>query len=86
MSENAPFPVTNSRPVDLRDLVAEAYDRCHPRDSFADLERRARFSKEDRRLMEDWIAAVRERLSPYVSGSGRGAGARSLRIRAPRAA
>lgn len=86
MSENAPIPVTNSRPVDLRGLAAEAYDRCHPRDSFADLERRARFSKEDRRLMEDWIAAVRERLIPHVSGSGRGAGARSLQIWAPRAA
>ena len=87
MSENAPFPATNSQPVDLRDLVAEAYDRCHPRDSFADLEKRARFSKEDRRLMEDWVAAVRGRLSPHVSRAGRDhAGAGWLPIWAPRAA
>lgn len=39
----------------LRKLVAQRYDRCHPEDSFADLIRRATFSKEDRRLMEDWL-------------------------------
>lgn len=38
--------------------AARRYDRCHPDDSFADLMHRAAFSKEDRRLMEDWLDAV----------------------------
>jgi hypothetical protein len=49
-------------PVDEEALVAwvaERYDRCHPDDSFGNLVRRAFFSKEDRRLMEDWLAAGR---------------------------
>lgn len=41
------------------DWVAERYDRCHPNDSFFDLAGRAFFSKEDRRLMEDWLEAGR---------------------------
>jgi hypothetical protein len=39
--------------------VAQRYDRCHPADSFTDLVKRASFSKEDRRLMEDWLDASR---------------------------
>jgi hypothetical protein len=39
--------------------AASRYDRCHPADSFNDLSQRARFSKEDRRLMEDWLAATK---------------------------
>jgi hypothetical protein len=38
--------------------AASRYDSCHPADSFSDLVHRARFSKEDRRLMEDWLAAT----------------------------
>jgi hypothetical protein len=43
----------------LLELVAQRYDRCHPADSFTDLVKRASFSKEDRRLMEDWLDAGR---------------------------
>lgn len=38
--------------------TARRYDACHPDDSFADLARRAAFSKEDRCLMQDWLDAV----------------------------
>ena len=41
--------------------VAERYGRCHPGDSFGDLVRRSSFSKEARRLMEDWLEAGRRR-------------------------
>lgn len=34
------------------------YERCHPDDTFADLVRRSSFSKEDRRLLEDWLVAM----------------------------
>lgn len=37
-------------------LIAAEFDRCHPGDSFHDLKRRARFSKEDRGLLNDWMA------------------------------
>ena len=43
----------------LLQLVAERYDSCHPGDSFADLMKRASFSKEDRCLMEEWLEAGR---------------------------
>ncbi len=36
------------------------YDRCHPGDTFSDLVHRSSFSKEDRRLLEDWLAATLE--------------------------
>lgn len=39
--------------------TARRYDLCHPADSFNDLTRRAAFSKEDRRLRQDWLEAVR---------------------------
>lgn len=42
---------------DIRDLVAARYESCHPEDTFEDLCNRARFSKEDRGLLEDWLAA-----------------------------
>jgi hypothetical protein len=40
---------------DLESLVSHDYDRCHPGDSFADLKRRARFTKEDKGLLADWL-------------------------------
>lgn len=42
---------------DLEAKVAEAYERCHPEDTFGDLKARACFSKEDCGLLTDWIAA-----------------------------
>lgn len=42
----------------IREEAARRYDRCHLDDSFHDLVCRASFSKEDRRLMEDWLAAT----------------------------
>ena len=44
-------------------LIRADYERCHPEDTFEDLKLRARFSKEDRRLLGEWwaIAAGRDR-------------------------
>ncbi len=39
-------------------IAREEYDRCHPDDSFDDLKRRARFSKEDQGLLSDWMVAA----------------------------
>lgn len=41
-------------------IIAHAmreYERCHPGDSFANLVERARFSKEDKGLLRDWLDA-----------------------------
>ncbi|HRP77676.1 MAG TPA: hypothetical protein PL183_01085 [Aquamicrobium sp.] len=45
------------------DLLRAEYERCHPDDTFEALQCRAAFSKEDRRLLEDWRAAIRARLA-----------------------
>lgn len=47
----------------LEALIRADYERCHPEDTFDDLKRRARFSKEDKGLLRDWmgVAAQRER-------------------------
>jgi hypothetical protein len=46
--------------ADAIEATARAdYERCHPDDTFDDLKRRARFSKEDRGLLDDWLSAAR---------------------------
>lgn len=42
----------------LESLARDGYDRCHPDDSFDDMKRRASFSREDRGLYRDWLAAA----------------------------
>lgn len=60
MVSNSPAVSHSSRDDEaLVEWVAARYDRCHPGDSFRDLVQRSFFSKEDRRLMEDWLAAGR---------------------------
>jgi hypothetical protein len=36
-------------------LIAAEYQRCHPGDSLESLKHRARFSKEDRALLREWM-------------------------------
>jgi hypothetical protein len=40
-------------------LAREAYDACHPNDSFSALKQRARFSKEAAGLYRGWMRAAR---------------------------
>ena len=42
-------------------VLRAEYERCHPDDTFEAFKRRAAFSKEDRRLLEEWRAAIRAR-------------------------
>jgi len=59
-------------PADLRErarheaLVRGDYERCHPGETFDDLKRRARFSKEDRGLLCDWMTLAARRASAVV--------------------
>ncbi|MCY0149877.1 hypothetical protein OEG84_19775 [Hoeflea sp. G2-23] len=48
-------------PMDLEALVRDDYDRLRIDDSFEDLKHRARFSKEDRGLYEDWMSLAAQR-------------------------
>ncbi len=48
--------------------TARRYESCHPDDTFSELVRRSSFSKEDRRLLEDWIAVTRAAMRPAHSG------------------
>ena len=50
-------------PQAVEDAARAAYDACHPDDSFDDLKRRAAFSKEDRCLLRDWLAATERELA-----------------------
>lgn len=63
----------------LEGAARSAYDACHPDDSFDDMKRRAAFSKEDRCLLRDWLAATGRKpnrqqvLTESISGTrGRG--------------
>lgn len=38
--------------------TSRRYEACHRNDTFSDLVRRSSFSKEDRRLLEEWLAAT----------------------------
>ena len=57
--------------TDQHDAVEEEarrlYDACHPNDNFDDLKHRAAFSKEDRMLLRDWLAATARKLAAAPS-------------------
>jgi len=42
-------------------LIRSDYGRCHPDETLEDLERRARFSKEDKGLLRDWLSLAAQR-------------------------
>jgi hypothetical protein len=42
-------------------LIRADYDRCHPGETFEDLKRRARFTKEDKGLLRQWMAVAAQR-------------------------
>ncbi len=43
-------------------LIEAEYDRCHPDDTFEDLKRRARFSKEDQGALKEWMSLAASRV------------------------
>ena len=45
----------------LKSLIRSEYERCHPDETLEDLERRSRFSKEDKGLLRDWMALAMQR-------------------------
>jgi hypothetical protein len=54
---------------DLESLIRADYERCHPGDSFDDLKRRARFAKEDKGLLQDWLALAQARAARQAEAS-----------------
>ena len=55
--------MTSHQPVEnhIEAIAQEAYDRCHPDDTFEALKHRAPFSKEDRGLLQQWLAFAGEK-------------------------
>lgn len=51
-------------------LVAADFARTHPGDSFEGLKRRARFAKEDKGLLCDWMAIAAARAGAIAGGGG----------------
>ena len=49
-------PFSKGGPVE--DLVRATYNQIHPSDNFDDLQRRARFDKQDKGLLRDWTAVA----------------------------
>jgi hypothetical protein len=45
----------------LDSLIRGDYELCHPGETLADIEHRARFSKADRGLLRDWMEVARRR-------------------------
>lgn len=45
----------------LEAFVGEDFARCHPDESFAEIERRAAFTKEDKGLLREWLALATRR-------------------------
>jgi len=58
-SKSSEFPLS----ARLEQVAREAYDRCHPDDSFDDLKRRSAFSKEDRCLLRDWLSYAERQIA-----------------------
>ena len=54
------LPDDPHRRLSYESLIRADYERCRPDDSFEDLKRRARFSKEDQGLLRDWMAIAAE--------------------------
>lgn len=55
-------PIRNAAdPERLEAFIRDDYERCHPDDTFDDLRRRARFAKEDKGLLADWMALAETR-------------------------
>lgn len=44
-------------------LIAADYAQCHPGDTFENLKQRARFSKEDKGLLRDWMEVAARRMA-----------------------
>jgi hypothetical protein len=51
----------NNERAYLESLIGSDYERCHPDETFKDLKRRARFTKEDRGLLYEWMALAARR-------------------------
>ena len=51
-------------------LMTADYKKCHPDETLEDLKHRARFSKEDKGLLRDWMAVARRRMVTNADAKG----------------
>jgi hypothetical protein len=67
LPDRAGSPDAHDR-ASLESLIRADYERCHPDDTFEDLKRRARFTKEDKGFLRDWMALAAERMRAVRNG------------------
>jgi hypothetical protein len=58
-------PDVNERAY-FESLIRADYEKCHPDETLEDLKRRARFSKEDKGLLRDWMVVARRRAAANI--------------------
>lgn len=75
-------PADASERAYLESLIRADFDRCHPDETLDDVKRRAAFTKEDRRLYQDWMALAAARAQEARSAAVRDAGSRRLMMAA----
>ena len=54
-------PLDDNARAYLESLIRSDYDSSHPDETLEDLKRRARFSKEDKGLLRDWMTLAAQR-------------------------
>lgn len=54
-------PSDESECAYLESLIRSDYERCHPAKALEDMKQRARFSKEDKGMLRDWMSLAAER-------------------------
>lgn len=54
----------------LESLIRADYEKCHPDETLEDLKHRARFSKEDKGLLRDWMMVARRRAATNADAKG----------------
>lgn len=54
----------------LESLIRADYEKCHPDETLEDLKHRARFSKDDKGLLRDWMVVARRRAAANADAEG----------------
>lgn len=59
-------PANETERAYLESLIREDFSRCHPGETLDDVKRRAAFSREDKGLFRDWMAAAARAATDHV--------------------
>ena len=63
-------PTEEALGADRDSSIRAEYERLHPDDNFDDLKRRARFSKEDKGLLREWLQSSAPAMVRHAPAEG----------------